>query len=116
MYNARNYSMTANDEIYFNELKSFSPFFLYAPKIICFKFMYKSNGYDVVGYMTRPKNIDGKLSVITYNRGGNRDFGKLTKSQIAIQLSSCVFEIGTKRKPNLFKRTIIALDLKFVKL
>ncbi len=43
-----------------------------------FKINYTSDGLNVVGYLVKPKNIEVHAPVIIFNRGGNRDFGKLT--------------------------------------
>lgn len=42
-----------------------------------FKFFYDSEGNEVEGYLSRPKNIKGKLPVIIWNRGGNDKSGRL---------------------------------------
>ncbi|MBI5403621.1 MAG: prolyl oligopeptidase family serine peptidase [Ignavibacteriae bacterium] len=42
-----------------------------------FKFRYDSEGFMIDGYISCPKNIDGKLPVIIWNRGGNDKSGRL---------------------------------------
>ena len=45
----------------------------------CQRIKYLSDGLKVVGYIWKPKNTIGKrLRLIVYNRGGNREFSKLT--------------------------------------
>lgn len=44
----------------------------------CKKITYLSDSLEVIGYLVKPKNVDKKLPVIIYNRGGNRKFGKIT--------------------------------------
>src|SRR5436190_901596 len=45
----------------------------------CQRIKYLSDGLKVIGYSWKPKNTTGKkLPLIIYNRGGNREFGKLT--------------------------------------
>src|SRR5215204_5060395 len=45
----------------------------------CQRIKYLSDGLKVVGYIWRPRNTIGKkLPLIIYNRGGNREFSKLT--------------------------------------
>lgn len=45
----------------------------------CRRIKYLSDGLKVVGYIWKPKNTDGKkFPLIIYNRGGNREFGKIT--------------------------------------
>lgn len=38
---------------------------------------YKSDGLEVNGILTKPKK-DGKYPVVIFNRGGNRDYGRIT--------------------------------------
>ena len=47
-----------------------------------YKIRYLSDGLEVVGYMVRPRK-EGNYPVIIYNRGGNREFGKIKKSTLA---------------------------------
>ncbi len=49
-----------------------------------YKITYKSDGLKVVGYMFMPKEIDESLPVIIFNRGGNREYGKLTDKFVLI--------------------------------
>ena len=45
----------------------------------CQRITYMSDGLKVVGYLWKPKDAAGKkLPLIIYNRGGNREFGKLS--------------------------------------
>jgi dipeptidyl aminopeptidase/acylaminoacyl peptidase len=44
----------------------------------CFKIKYLSDGLQVAGYLVKPKTIKGKAPVVIYNRGGNREFGRIT--------------------------------------
>lgn len=41
------------------------------------KFFYKSDVYDVSGFVSYPKEIDKKLPIIIWNRGGNNNNGLL---------------------------------------
>lgn len=43
-----------------------------------YKITYISEGLHVVGFLVKPKKEDVKFPVIIYNRGGNREFGKIT--------------------------------------
>jgi len=45
----------------------------------CTNFIYESNGHPVHGFLVRPQNVnmDNKLPVIVYNRGGNGTFGAI---------------------------------------
>jgi dipeptidyl aminopeptidase/acylaminoacyl peptidase len=47
-------------------------------KIDFYKIRYLSDGLEVVGFVFKPKNINSKLPVIIFNRGGNREYGKLS--------------------------------------
>lgn len=38
---------------------------------------YLSDGLEIGGYLVKPQKIDGKLPIIVYNRGGNRNFSLL---------------------------------------
>lgn len=47
-------------------------------QIDCQRIKYLSDGLKVAGFLWKPKNTAGqKLPVILFNRGGNREFGKL---------------------------------------
>ncbi|MCK7598194.1 prolyl oligopeptidase family serine peptidase [Microbulbifer sp. CAU 1566] len=47
-------------------------------RIRCEHFTYSVDGIDVLGYLIRPANTQGRLPVVVYNRGGNGDFGAVT--------------------------------------
>ena len=45
----------------------------------CRSIVYLSDGLKIAGYLWKPKDVDGKkLPLIVYNRGGNRNFGRLS--------------------------------------
>ena len=45
----------------------------------CHRIMYLSDGLKVVGFLWKPQNTAGRrFPLIIFNRGGNREFGKLT--------------------------------------
>ncbi|PRX29298.1 prolyl oligopeptidase family protein [Orenia metallireducens] len=46
-----------------------------------YRINYLSDGLRVVGYMVKPKK-EGKYPVIIWNRGGNREFAKITKNEL----------------------------------
>ena len=48
----------------------------------CHKIKYLSDGYQVVGFIVKPKGGGSKYPVMIFNRGGNREFGKLTKKSL----------------------------------
>jgi len=53
----------------------------YSKSIETKKITYLSDGLEVVGYLVKPISIEEQLPVIIYNRGGNREFGKISDEQ-----------------------------------
>lgn len=51
-------------------------------KIDCYKIKYLSDGLEVIGFIVKPKKIDNKLPVIIFNRGGNREYSKITEKTL----------------------------------
>ena len=49
---------------------------------LTFKIRYLSDGLEVVGFILKPKDEDQKFPVMIYNRGGNREFGKIDVSTL----------------------------------
>lgn len=49
----------------------------YKEDIEVYRIKYLSDGLKVAGFIIKPKDIQEKLPVIIFNRGGNREFGKL---------------------------------------
>ncbi|WP_165731615.1 S9 family peptidase [Polaribacter sp. 20A6] len=49
-----------------------------------YKIRYKSDGLEITGYLTKPKDLQ-KYPTIIYNRGGNRDFGTFTPKSLIYQ-------------------------------
>ena len=45
----------------------------------CYRIKYLSDKLKVVGFILKPKGEGSKFPVMIYNRGGNREFGKITK-------------------------------------
>lgn len=54
----------------------------YKDTVECYRIRYLSDGLEVVGFILKPKQVDQKLPVIIYNRGGNREFGKIDASKL----------------------------------
>ncbi|MCP3932481.1 MAG: S9 family peptidase [Bacteroidetes bacterium] len=54
----------------------------WADKTECFKIKYLSDGLKVVGFVVRPKVDGSKYPLIIFNRGGNREFGKITAAAL----------------------------------
>ena len=49
-----------------------------------YKIRYKSDGLEITGFLTKPKDLQ-KYPTIIYNRGGNRDFGTFTTKSLIYQ-------------------------------
>jgi len=49
-----------------------------------YKIRYQSDGLEITGYLTKPKDLK-KYPTIIYNRGGNRDFGTFTPKSLIYQ-------------------------------
>jgi len=54
----------------------------WAESIECYKIKYLSDGLKVVGFVVKPKMDGLKYPLIILNRGGNREFGKLTEKSL----------------------------------
>lgn len=57
--------------------------FKHVEKLDFFEITYESDGLTVKGFAVEPK-AKGKFPVVVYNRGGNRDFGKVNAAQLII--------------------------------
>ena len=53
-----------------------------AKKITAYKFLYKSGGHKVVGFLVEPKEGGKKLPVVICNRGGFRQFGAIEEHHL----------------------------------
>lgn len=49
----------------------------YQQQLDCQTFTYNVDGVPVIGWMIKPKQHQGKLPVLIYNRGGNGDYGSI---------------------------------------
>lgn len=66
------------DETRFKNIYSKQDFEKYKNELDYQRIGYLSDGLKVVGYIIKPKCTDGKrLPVIIFNRGGNREFGRM---------------------------------------
>ncbi|WP_442598517.1 alpha/beta hydrolase family protein [Neobacillus sp. D3-1R] len=55
----------------------------YEEKVESFRIEYLIDGYRVIGFIVKPKNTDnGPLPVLIYNRGGNREYGKIDEERL----------------------------------
>ncbi len=66
---------------------TFLPQYSYLTKVTTKTFFYTSDGLKVKGYMAYPKDTSQTYPVIIYNRGGNREFGKLNKYKMTFILA-----------------------------
>jgi len=57
------------------------------PQVESYRLVYSSDGLRVVGFLVRPKHPSARLPILIYNRGGNREFGKITASLIEGELA-----------------------------
>ncbi len=58
----------------------------YLNDVVIKKIHYYSDGLKVTAYLSYPEKI-GKYPCIIYNRGGNREFGKITPKKVALILA-----------------------------
>lgn len=58
----------------------------YLNNVMIEKIVYLSDGLKVVGYLVTPKQ-EGKYPGIIYNRGGNKEFGKINEQKVAFILA-----------------------------
>ena len=87
--------VTKNNEL-LNEFK-------YLNKIRTEKVTYISDGLKVTAYLVYPV-LEGKYPCIIYNRGGNREFGSISKSKLAFILARVAYRgyivIGSQYRGN----------------
>ncbi len=55
-------------------------------KVEAYRIGYLSDGLEVVGFVVKPKGNDVEYPVLIYNRGGNREFGKIEGTDLSIYL------------------------------
>jgi dipeptidyl aminopeptidase/acylaminoacyl peptidase len=53
----------------------------YKDRVECYKIKYLSDGLKVVGFVLKPK-VGSKFPVMIFNRGGNREYSKITKKTL----------------------------------
>ncbi|MBN1383728.1 MAG: S9 family peptidase [Elusimicrobia bacterium] len=54
----------------------------WSDKVECYKIKYLSDGLEIAGFILKPKGKDFKFPIMIYNRGGNREFGKITMGSL----------------------------------
>ncbi len=67
---------------------------------VMYKITYLSDGLKVKGYFGKPKNLLFPHPAIIYNRGGNREFGKLTPLQLLKYIKYGYIVIGSQYRGN----------------
>lgn len=56
----------------------------FAEYVVQYKIRYKSDDYEVVGYVAAPLDyLEHDYPVLIFNRGGNREFGKISEIDVA---------------------------------
>ena len=50
----------------------------YSDEVESYRIKYSSDGLKVVGFLVKPKKEGARWPVLIFNRGGNREFGKIT--------------------------------------
>lgn len=69
-----------NGEIVAQELISIDSKF--KDRVDCYKIRYLSDGLEIVGFIVKPKKSISKLPVLIFNRGGNREYGKINERKL----------------------------------
>ncbi|MFC3884388.1 alpha/beta hydrolase family protein [Bacillus songklensis] len=59
----------------------------YARNVDIHKITYMSDGLKIKGFLLKPKEIDGKLPLLVYSRGGMHDYGAVNRNKL-VYLSS----------------------------
>ncbi len=60
--------------------------FDYLASVQMYRIAYMSDGFRIMGYLVEPKG-PGPFPSVIYNRGGNREFGKITPRRVAHHLA-----------------------------
>ncbi|MEW4285135.1 alpha/beta hydrolase family protein [Priestia koreensis] len=55
----------------------------YNQHVDAYQLTYPSDGLKIKGFLLQPKHIDGKLPLLVYNRGGNREHGMIRQKTIS---------------------------------
>ena len=58
----------------------------YKGRVEAYRIRYLSDGLEVVGFVVKPKGNDLEYPILIYNRGGNREFGKIEGTTLSIYL------------------------------
>ncbi len=72
----------------------------YDGKADTYRIRYKSDDCEVEGYFAAPKDMEGPLPAIIFNRGGNREFGKLLPGTISRYAAYGYVCLGTQYRGN----------------
>jgi dienelactone hydrolase len=67
---------------------------VFADTVECYKIRYLSDGLEVVGFILKPASENQKIPVLIFNRGGNREYGKINAKTLEylsyLSLQRCV--------------------------
>lgn len=72
----------------------------YDGQVDTFRIRYQSDDCQVEGYIAAPKALQGPVPAIIYNRGGNREFGKLLPEKISRYAAYGYVCLGTQYRGN----------------
>lgn len=70
------------DKIILDQEQIFKDSFVYKD-VEVYAITYLSDGLKVKGFIARPKELNGKAPVMIYNRGGNREYGKIDDNKLS---------------------------------
>lgn len=72
----------------------------YAETVDTYRLRYRSGECEVEGYLALPKQFEGKLETIIFNRGGNRDFAPLKPIWVSRYASYGYISLGSQYRGN----------------
>lgn len=72
----------------------------YAEKVDTYRLRYRSGECEVEGYLALPKQFDGQIPAIIFNRGGNREFAPLYPIWVSRFASFGYISLGSQYRGN----------------
>ena len=82
------------------EVESQEPDELFADKVDLFKICYECDGCRVMGFAAFPKDIQGEIPAVIFNRGGNREFGILHPNAVCRLAARGYAALGSQYRGN----------------
>ena len=82
------------------EVESQEPDELFADKVDLFKICYECDGCRVMGFAAFPKDIQGEIPAVVFNRGGNREFGILHPNAVCRLAARGYAALGSQYRGN----------------